>query len=67
LRGKASHLLYLWHLTDKQEVLAGMVQVLSKFVAVDCNCIHTNTTKVQNKRKAKKKEEAEEKREAKRF
>jgi hypothetical protein len=43
LKGKACHLLYLWHLSDVEQLLTGMVQVLSKKVAIDTNRVYTKT------------------------
>jgi hypothetical protein len=46
-------------LSDTQELLTGIDQVLSKKVAIDMDQIHTDTESVQKKRKASKEELAE--------
>jgi hypothetical protein len=59
-------LLYLWHLSDKEQVLSGMVHVLSKMVAANSDHVYMETQTIQCKRGISK-EETEEQKEVKQF
>lgn len=54
LRNHKEHILYFWDLSDKEDIMGPVLNVLSKDVSVDCDGnIAVDTSKTQFKRKPK--------------
>jgi hypothetical protein len=62
--GHANHLLYLWHIADKMQVLNNVLQVLDADVSADGSRVPRDTSAVQNKRKAQLEEKERQERKA---
>lgn len=56
-QGHRNHHLYLWYLGDKMGVLSNVLNILSPAVGADNNNVHTDTARVQNRRKSRTGEE----------